>query len=311
VAPNTGRLESIGTADLAGSPFASMQVSTALAIAGFLILSSSWKLKAFLIASIPFMLNAIILMATRAAFVALLASAPIAFAFTHKSRKFLVLSFGALGVALFFMLANDFFWERMGTILAPAEGGQMEASAASRFGIASANLRMFMDHPLGVGHRGNDMLSPAYMPDYLLTSKDDVGRVRSAHNTELAVLVDHGIFGVTLFLLFHLQIWRTFLRLRRNPDPNYPLQQRLIVAALATSHVLYWASSQFANFTKTEFIVWMAAIAAAMESHVRRSVPATEGEPRTSPQQVAAARAGRRLPRPASIQRRAGGTQDR
>jgi O-antigen ligase len=141
----------------------------------------------------------------------------------------------------------------------------MEASAASRLGIAEANLRMFADHPLGVGHRGNDLLSPQYMAPELLTEAAGVP-IRSAHNVVLAVLVDHGLIGLLLILMLHVQIVRSLLRLHRLPAGSLSLQMAALCAALGTALVIYWVNAQFANMLKAEIVIWIAALAAALET---------------------------------------------
>ena len=165
-----GRLEDIGTADASGSAFASMHVSTALALAGFMVISSRGARRWISAAAIPWILNAVVLMQTRAAFLALVAAVPAAYFLGPPSKRKISALFLVLGVGAFSYVANQEFWERMSTIKAE-EGQEMEASAASRFAIAEANLAMAKDHPFGVGHRGNDLLSPIYMPENLLTTR--------------------------------------------------------------------------------------------------------------------------------------------
>ncbi len=271
--PGGGRLEDIGTGDVAGSAFASMHVSTALAIAGFFVLSfPGWKRWAPFVA-IPFILNAIILMQTRGAFVGLIGAAPLALLLGPKNKRKIVSIYLALGGILLLIVANDAFWERMGTIK-PEEGEQMEASAASRFDIAEANWRMFKDHPLGAGHRGNDLLSPDYMPSRLLTDKEGA-QIRSAHNTIMAILVDHGIVGIMLFVLLHIAVTRAILRLRRDSLGDPSPQMMAFAAGLAVALAIYWLNAQFANMIKAEIVVWIAAMVAALQSHRALQEPVT------------------------------------
>jgi hypothetical protein len=278
--PGSGRLEDIGTSDVAGSAFASMHVSTAVAVAGFLFLGvAGWRRWVMLLA-IPFILNAIVLMATRGAFVGLVAAVPAALYMAPGGRRALIAGSSVLGGVLLLMLAHDFFWERMATIVVKQDG-QMEESAASRFGIAGANLQMFVDHPYGVGHRGNDILSPRYMPPELLTDKDGEA-IRSAHNTVMAILVDHSIIGLLLVVMLHAQIVRAILRLRRLPDGTLSPAMFALCSALGTALVIYWCNAQFANMTKTEVVIWIAALAAALEALPKSGAAAPDNKPRLS-----------------------------
>lgn len=264
--PNAGhgRLEDLGFGDVAGSAFASMHLGTGLAFAGFVFLGAAGLQRWLAFGSIPFILNAIILMATRGAFVGLIGGGLAALFLSPRSqRRMVALSLG-LGAILLSMLAHDFFWERMATITPPGKGQQMEESAASRIEIAKANLRMFVDHPMGVGHRGNDLLSPEYMPPQLLTPKEGK-MIRSAHNTFMAILVDHSLIGLLLIVGFHFSTMRALLDIRSRASPDNAGKELIAyTAALLTALVIYWGNAQFANVTKAEVFIWMAALAAAL-----------------------------------------------
>jgi hypothetical protein len=261
--PGPGRLENLGFGDVAGSAFASMHLGTALAFAGFAFMGVSGLRRWLAFSSIPFVLNAIILMATRGAFIGLLGGALTALFMSPKSqRRLTVLSLG-LGVILLMMLGHDIFWTRMSTIAPPEKGEQMEESAASRIDIAEANFRMFLDYPMGVGHRGNDLLSPQYMTPALLAPKEGQ-MVRSAHNTFMAILVDHGFIGFILIALFHLSIIGSLLRTRSRFTPG-DRESAAYTAALVTALVIYWGNAQFVNVTKAEVVIWIAALTAALQ----------------------------------------------
>jgi O-antigen ligase len=102
-----------------------------------------------------------------------------------------------------FRLTPDDYWQRIETIKAPTE----EASAASRFVIADASLRILSDYPLGVGYRNYPDVSPRYLPHELLTD----GR-RSAHNSFFSVACETGIPG---FLVWISAFGTALLLLRR------------------------------------------------------------------------------------------------
>jgi len=274
--PGSGRLENIGYGDVAGSAFASMQMGTGLAFAGFAFLGTSGILRWVAFSSIPFVLNAIILMATRGGVVGLLAGVPVAIYFSPKSQRRIVMLCLAMAPVLLVTLAHELFWSRMSTML---EGDALvaEGSAGTRIAVAQANLQMSMDHPWGAGHRGNDLLSPHYLPPELLSPKDGVREgdpIRSAHNTLLAVLVDHGFIGLILFVLLHISIARCLIRIRFHSSSPVAGELGAYAAALSTSLVVYWANAQFTNSTKAEAVIWMAALGCALEwmaSATRRS----------------------------------------
>jgi O-antigen ligase len=242
-----------------------MHVSTILALAAFIFLGYSGWRKWVPFFCVPLILLAIVQMQTRGAFVGLVAGVPVALLFAPRNKRGWVVFYLILGALLFLRVANNDFWERMATIHT-AEGQEMESSAASRIAIAEANWRMAKDHPMGVGHRGNDLLSPRYMPESLLTTKDGV-QVRSAHDTVMAILVDHGIVGLVLIVVFHARIVATLLRLWSRAA-QLSAETQALIGGLATALVIYWVNAQFANMTKAEVVIWIAAMAAALESRV-------------------------------------------
>ena len=270
-----GRLENIGFGDVAGSAFASMQLGTAIAFAGFAFLAFTGIRRWLTFLTLPFMVNAIVLTATRGAFVGLVGGALASIFFTPKSRRRTVFLMLAVAPVLLFMLANDLFWSRMSTIMPDVDTQERDASAESRIVIARANLQMFLDHPMGVGHRGNETLSPRYLPIDLLTEKNG-SFVRAAHNTFMAILVDHGFVGLILIVMLHLSIARSLMRAKFLSSSGSGREFGLYVAALATSMVIYWGNAQFANFTKSEVVIWIAALAAALD-WMANAVPQSNG----------------------------------
>lgn len=262
--PGAGRLDNIGAHDVAGSNYASMHLTTGVAFAGFVFVGLSGSVRWMAFASLPFILNAIILTGTRGAFLGLIATTPASVFLAPRSRRLFVTACLTLGIILFLMLAHDLFWSRMAT-LTVTDPESMETSAQSRIEIARYNLQMFADNPLGVGHRGNDVLSPRYMPARLLISTSR-GFIRSAHNTPLAILVDHGFIGFILMACFHLSIAWSLIRSTFRDRSFLPLELRAYRAALGTSLVAYWVNAQFANAIKAEIVVWIAVLVASLDA---------------------------------------------
>jgi hypothetical protein len=279
--PGSGRLEMIGYGDVSGSAFASMHLGTGLAFAGFAFLGAPGLLKWIALSAIPFILNAIILMATRGAFVGLLMGIPASLYFSPRSKRTLVVLCLTLASLLLLVLAHDLFWTRMSTIPVSGEASTMDPSSESRIEVAKANYRMFLDYPWGAGHRGNDRLSPRYMSSELLTKKDGVKEgelVRSAHNTLMAVLVDHGFIGIILFVMLHISIVRSIMRIRFPVGAPSSVELGAYAAALGTSLVIYWVNAQFVNVTKGEVVIWIASLAGALEWMAKAESPKSEPE---------------------------------
>ncbi len=144
----------------------------------------------------------------------------------------------------------------MGT-LEVTQQEQMEKSAQSRLVIARANWAMALEYVFGVGHRGNEILSPDFIQeDYLMKSTG----TRAAHNTSMAILVDHGFPGALVFVAFLIWavvfLWRLNLLAKQTPN----LQLHLYAAAIGPALIACFTAGQFTNFFKAEVQVWLVAL---------------------------------------------------
>jgi O-antigen ligase len=227
-----------------------------------------------LLVIIPFILNAIILTATRGAFVAMIASGLAAFFLARRPYRFRVYAISILAVMLLFRLGNDLFWQRMGTLEVTQEQ-QMEKSAQSRLAIARANWKMALAYVLGVGHRGNEILSPDFIPqEYLMESTG----TRAAHNTSMAILVDHGFLGAVLFIVFLVWAIGALWRLNLLAQQTHNLQLHLYAAAIGPALIACFVSGQFSNFLKAEVQVWLVALMVVLCNLCSESVAESTGD---------------------------------
>ncbi len=264
----SGRLEAIGGTDVSGANGASMQLLVGLILAGFMFLEQRGVKRWILLIMIPFILNAIILTGTRGAFIAMIASGLAAFFLARRPYRFRVYAISVLAVVLLFRLGNDLFWQRMGTLEATQEQ-EMEKSERSRLVIARANWAMALEYVFGVGHRGNEILSPDYIPEEYLYSKTGT---RAAHNTSMAILVDHGFPGAVIFVVFLVWVvgflWRLNLLAKKTPN----LQLHLYAAAIGPALIACFTAGQFTNFLKAEVQVWLVALMVVLYNLCSESV---------------------------------------
>lgn len=252
----TGRLELEFGPGVADSNTLGFHLVTGLAFAGLMLVALPRRRRFLLLGMIPFILNGVILTASRGATLAMAAAAGGTLAFAPRLRRWVVYGGAALGIVLFLQLAgSELFWQRMGTMKVE-EGEDLEASAASRFDIASANWRMFLDHPMGVGYRGNVALSGLYMPQWVLTAAGD----RAAHNTYLAVLVDEGAPGLLLFVGLHLWALISLIKLKRLDRSGLSATLGVYRGAVAGGLIAYVVAGLFTNFITAEVGIWLLAL---------------------------------------------------
>jgi hypothetical protein len=267
--PVIGRLETVGGPGVDDANVLGAHLLTGVALAGFMLFSTPGKRRWIALAAIPFVLNAIILTRSRGAFIGLLAACLAAWYLTARTHRRLLYIVAPLAFLLFQRVADSGFWERMDTISVRGTTEIEDFSARTRIEVLKANIKMFQDYPMGAGYRGNVLLSPKYLdPEFLARDVD----LRAAHNTLMAILVDHGIPGAIMFAT--LAIWVTYTLWQLKSLDRLGLSPSLGAyrAAIGTSLAGLLVSGQFLNLLTAEVQIWMIAMLAALNSLYRRSL---------------------------------------
>ena len=260
-----GRLDIALSPEGADSNLIGYHMATGLAFAGFMFVQLKGLKRWVVFAASPFILNAIILTASRGATLGLLAAGVSSVLFAPRAKRFPVYAACLLAIPLMLRLAgNDIFWERMGT-LTQTDPQKMEGSAASRIPIIEANWRMFLDHPFGVGYRSNMFLSPQYMSDNLLTTAETGQRLRAAHNSFMASLVDYGVPGGLFMLGMVGWSFARLVRMKCLDRRGLPSDLGAYRAALAAGLTANLVTGQFINLQKTETWFWMLAAVGCLD----------------------------------------------
>ena len=261
--PVIGRLETVGGPGVDDANVLGAHLITGVAFAGFLFLGAQQKRRWIALGTIPFVINAIILTRSRGAFVGLLAAGVAAWYLAPRTNRRLLYVVAPLALVLFQSLADTGFWERMDTIQVRAPNEVEDISAQTRIEVLKANMRMFEDYPMGVGYRGNVVLSSRYMDPKLFASGTDI---RSAHNTTMAILVDHGIIGGILFATLGIWVAHTLWRLKSLDRLGLSSSLGTYRAAIGASLAGLLVSGQFINLLTAEVQIWMIAMLAALNS---------------------------------------------
>ena len=254
LAPDTGRLESVGGPGIANANTLGMHLATGLVMAGFLLfVFRDWRRWAIL-PMLPFIVNGIFQTETRGAFVGLFLGGLVAIYLKPRAirKRFYALAviglFGAVG------FASETLIERLSTMQAAVdEESQWDNSAASRVAIAVAQFNMFKDYPLGVGHQGTAILSPDYIEAIWL---DPTVKARSSHNTVLTVLVDQGAPGMLLLIILAITIMRMLRRLKALDSVGLPFSLAIFRTILGAILVMIMGAGMFAQYFKAEVLIW-------------------------------------------------------
>lgn len=249
-----GRLDGVGGAGIDDSNSLGMYMAASAVIAGglYFTIKSRWFLLP--VVMMPLFLNTLVQAGSRGAFLALVVGFGAMYFYRPPGITTKLWAYGAAGIVVFGILANDVFLERIASIQEAAkQTKQADTSALSRIYVAKAQFRMATDHPLGAGHKGTIALSNKYIAPEFWSKQGG----RSSHNTFLSALVDQGYIG---FLLWCTLCWKLYRRCaavanwaRRESDDELSW----LAATLFGVICVVWSAGMFAPFLKTEIFIWM------------------------------------------------------
>ena len=229
-----GRFEGFRGPGINEANAAALLIVTGVLTTFILFLSGSRLEKVAAFFAMPITLNALVATISRSGFLALVVAGSIFNLFVPKSVRKSVRVYSVLGLILLVLITNPLYWQRIGTIL--FAGAEVEGvdTGSRRLILIEKQFEMFVDYPLGCGHRCTAVLSPAYLSDQFLTGEPG-RRARSSHNTFMSLLVEQGIVGGTLYVLLLLWLARTVFRWRakmREADGIVPILHVASIACL-------------------------------------------------------------------------------
>ncbi len=233
------------------------------AITGFFglyfLTGQKWE-KIITFISLPFLINLIILANSRASFLALVVIGVLMLIWVKGRLRWRVLLGLVGGVFLVLMLANEQFWERQSTI----DEYQQEGSAMSRFYLWNGALKMWAEHPMGLGGEGFERLAIHYVPELAAQMREE--GAKTVHNTFLLVLVEWGFVGILLFLGFILHTLYILYKIRRDQprSPNY--RYYLDAMAIQMGLIGILTAGIFHNRSYSEVVYWFAAFGVALRN---------------------------------------------
>ncbi|MDH3314182.1 MAG: O-antigen ligase family protein [Gammaproteobacteria bacterium] len=220
---------------------------------GLLLTQAGWR-RWLSLGCIAIIMNGLVLTNTRGAFLGLVAGGLVMALFkakTHRRRFWVLAVVGLLGVA---SIVDQKFIDRMSTIENVTSETEADTSAEGRFVLLEAQVQMFVDYPMGTGHRGTELLSRHYLDKKWLSWSGH--GARASHNTFMTTLVEQGIPGAVLFVWLTLWTLLAMLRLRRlevHLGANLTTLAVAIVSALAAIFV----AGNTADFLLAEVQFWL------------------------------------------------------
>jgi len=261
----SGRMEGIGSADGTDANGTASLVTTAIPILVFYALFARrrWQQVAS-VGGLAFTLNALILLNSRGAFLALALSGAYFCLFVFrekglKGQKVKILAGIVAAACLFVYLADEVFWTRMSTMTEVSASQEVETH--SRIEYWKKTPEMLEAHPLGGGAQTYKILSPYYLPKEWLS-----GGRRVVHSTWFEVLSEYGYHGLLIFLGYVVSTFMLARKVRkrlREDGDTYHLFQCL---ALESSWLAMLVGCSFINSLYGEITYWLPMFIAAFAS---------------------------------------------
>jgi hypothetical protein len=268
----SGRLEGVGGPGIDEANAFAVQMGSGVISGGILLLTSSGWLRWAAVLGIPFALNGIFLSGSRSGFLSLMIAGPVIWFLKPPAVRGRFYVIAALGLIAIGVLAGQVFWDRIHTLDAVVEQDEaaMDTSALSRFELIKAQMKMAAAYPLGAGHRGTAVLSPAYLDDrFLSEGSAGVGgeRRRASHNTFMSLLVEQGIPGALWFVWMWGWTVLTALRVRRaTANPQHSLA-RAVLAGVTAVLIGVLVGGMAVDYLKSELPIWFWALLASLSTH--------------------------------------------
>jgi hypothetical protein len=258
-----GRLNGVGGPGIDDANSLGMFLATGVVAGAALALSQSGWRRNSSFAGLAFAMNGLILTASRGAFLGLVGGGAL-LSMLHPARfrtRLVVLAMiAAVG---FVAVADARYIERMYSLFAVWERSEeIDMSAESRFVIKAAQWKMFLDYPLGTGHRGTVVLSPMYMDEKWLARSYEGGQVvvgRSSHNTFFTALSEQGVVGVVLFSALVLWVMMAAMRIFRLRNRVGDATLPVIAAGLCGGVVVVLVAGIGTDYLMAEVQFWFLA----------------------------------------------------
>ena len=261
------RVEGVGLVDSpdANGLAAAIAPSLVLTLYYYWISKKYWMKGMFAIAGL-FIANAVVLINSRGAFLAVAAS--IAFfmyfmytsSFQRKHQKKMAVFITIAGLSGALYIADDDFISRITGITGEVDKAEKQESGATRLVFWEAAWEMAKDYPYGNGYRGFNYLSPFYIPEGIDTGGN---RSRSVHSTWFETLTEVGYLGLLFFIMMLWSAWKHLNKVRSYLRGNQLVDEYFKIIALQGSLIAFVIAMTFLNRMRAEVLYWLIMFSAA------------------------------------------------
>ncbi len=260
---NSGnRVEGIGLVD---SPDSNGVAST-LVPAAALLMYYAWlgnkKAKILCVICGALIANGLVLINSRGSFVGVVVSGG-AFLlvmmfskYRQKGQRAMAIMIAVLGISGGLYVADENFWERMGTLQNPED---QAASGSSRVNFWLATLDMVEDHPFGLGVQGFNQVAEIYLGEEF--------KNKSVHSLWFQGLSEVGWIGFGVFVAMLFSLYRLSRKTRKQVLALNDTNAYFQIRALECGLLGFLVAGSFINQFRAEVLYWMILLVAVAANH--------------------------------------------
>lgn len=259
---NSGiRVEGIGTVDSpdANGLAAAIAPSAVIALYYFWV-STNKKIKMLMLVAGAFIANAIVLINSRGAFLAVAASAGYFMCYMYfskyqrKYQKLAAVGLTIFGLAGTLVVVDASFIERITGMTEDSQIDTSEAeSGATRFIFWKSAIDMSFDHPFGAGYQGFNAYAPIYIPADVNTG----GSIhRTVHSSWFETLTEIGYLGLFAFIMMIYSCFRTAKLCKNKLVKDDDIDNYFKIIALEAALIAFIVAMTFLNRMRAEILYW-------------------------------------------------------
>jgi hypothetical protein len=260
------RLDGVGGPGMDDANTLGMYLATGAATAlGLLLTEKGWR-RWMAVGSAAIICQGLVLANTRGAFLGLVGGCVVVMLFKAREHRRMFWALAIVGLVGFAAIIDQAFIDRMLTIKdSTVDSEDVDQSARSRIIVARAQWEMFLDHPMGSGHRGTAVLSPRYLDNRWLVQDEIGGAGRASHNTFLTTLAEQGVPGALLYIWLTLWTLLAGARMRWKAGPDRDPQLTTLAAASVGALAVVFVAGYTADFLMAEVQFWMFAVLVSLQ----------------------------------------------
>jgi hypothetical protein len=255
-----GRVENVGGSDGNDANTTAAVIVAAVPFLMYYLLRGKMWQKLLALFALAFVLNALILINSRGAFLALVISTSyylFLFMRTKTVTKFMkaaIMLIAAFVFGLFILLSDDVFWDRMGTLETSIDASVSQEGHVERTYYWFKTFDVLQDYPLGVGPRGYEWLSSQYIPKAFLSRTTNT---RAVHSTYFEVLSEYGVHGLFLFIGIIVATFRYSGRLKKALLKEGRYEPYFMAISLESALLAFLVAAGFIDRLYAEVFYWL------------------------------------------------------